>query len=92
MLAQQSLKSADVGDLVRLQHSRCSEWRLPRSPDLVVTNPPWGRRLQSPDSREGRTLAGHPEEDAFSLADDATSLEDLQAFLKGQCQGILSSD
>ena len=44
-LAAQGAELAKVKQTIRLRHGTCSTWQLPAVPDVVVTNPPWGRRL-----------------------------------------------
>lgn len=44
-LAKQCLQAAGVAGSVHLHQGACGHWNLPGTPDAVVTNPPWGRRL-----------------------------------------------
>lgn len=44
-LAKQCVQAARVADSVYLNEGRCEDWKLPKTPDVVVTNPPWGVRL-----------------------------------------------
>ena len=46
--------------MIRLHHGECRDWRLPRPPALVVSNPPWGQRLLNPER-----------EDSFSRGDES---------------------
>eukprot|EP00892_Ulva_mutabilis_P010337 jgi/Ulvmu1/7676/UM038_0106.1 len=87
-LAQQALQEARVAPSVQLRIGNCRDWRLPQTPDLVVTNPPWGRRLGGPQSRnfdDGTEECAGEEEGEEEPA--AAAWADLGAFLKGQCPG-----
>lgn len=72
---------------VQLRRGNCRDWRLPEAPDLVITNPPWGKRLGGPAARDEDGAEVWSAEDG---ADD--SLEeawtDLRVFLKEQCPGV----
>lgn len=52
-LTQHGATAAGVRHLVKLHHGDCSTWTLPRRPDVVVCNPPWGHRLTGSE-RGGR--------------------------------------
>lgn len=65
-LAKQCLQAARVADSVHLHQGACGHWNLPGTPDIVVTNPPWGLRLAG-----GRNDIGDfedPEKDSGSLS------------------------
>lgn len=67
-----------MADLVRLQRGLCGEWQLPPRADgplLVVTNPPWGRRLEG----------GHG--DGADDGDLVDAWRQLAWFLRQQCAG-----
>lgn len=67
---------------VQLHLGNCHDWVLPEAPDIVITNPPWGRRLGGPQDYFG-SEDEEPEEEA--KAEEAWA--DLRQFLKGQCPG-----
>lgn len=45
-LAVADQRSAGVGALTVLHQGDCADWVLPGAPRLVVSNPPWGNRLE----------------------------------------------
>ena len=48
-IAQRALRQAQLTDKVRLDQVDAREWRPPFDPEWVVTNPPYGERLQADD-------------------------------------------
>jgi 23S rRNA G2445 N2-methylase RlmL len=96
-LASHSIEAARVKGSVRLRHGSCASWQLPAVPDMVVTNPPWGRRLLG--SRSGRLHSPH-DGNSDGVGESATwhdaeqldcELEaawlDLKRFLRDGCCG-----
>jgi 23S rRNA G2445 N2-methylase RlmL len=86
VLAQQNLERAKVQQSVRLRLGNCSTWILPNSPDVLVTNPPWGERLSGADGLS----------DGASVAESVLDTEgggpvqawqDLRDFMKRECGG-----
>lgn len=64
-LALKDVEAAGMRPMIRLHKGECRDWRLPRPPALVVSNPPWGQRLLNPER-----------EDSFSRGDES----DLEAW------------
>ncbi|CAG9467463.1 unnamed protein product [Pedinophyceae sp. YPF-701] len=77
-LARECASRAGAGN-VAIRHGNCVSWRLPRAPDVIVTNPPWGRRLH--DERGARR--GHEDENEAL----AGAWRDLASFFREQCGG-----
>lgn len=79
-LAARDADAAGVRSMIEIRQGTCESWVLPRNPDIVITNPPWGQRLL------GEREVGKPSE---SL--DTDSLErtwgSLGYFLKHQAGG-----
>lgn len=44
-LAEENIRGAGVQSLVQLSCSDIDNFRIPKKPNLVITNPPWGQRL-----------------------------------------------
>ncbi|PRW59721.1 RNA methylase [Chlorella sorokiniana] len=68
-LALKDVEAAGMQPMIRLHKGECRDWRLPRPPTLVVSNPPWGQRLLNPDR-----------EDSFSRGDES----DLEAWWQSE--------
>jgi putative N6-adenine-specific DNA methylase len=49
-LAQQAMGAADVADTIALHHGEVRDYIPPFRPALIVTNPPYGDRLQADES------------------------------------------
>lgn len=60
-LALRDVQAARVQPMVRLHQGACVDWRLPRPPALVVSNPPWGQRL----------MGGHGDDSGGGSGEDA---------------------
>ena len=103
-LAEQAAVAAGVDHLVSFRLGDCRDWRLESGagrPSSVLSNPPWGQRLLSPDDRgrgtyggEGRDAGGREwEEDRDGLEE---SWGRLGTFLRRECTGadawLLSGD
>lgn len=48
-IAKRALQQAKLTDRVQLDHTDAREWQPPFQPEWVLTNPPYGERLQSDD-------------------------------------------
>lgn len=48
-IARQALRQAQLTDLIQLDHGDARDWQPPFTPECVVTNPPYGERLQGDD-------------------------------------------
>lgn len=48
-IAARNAKSAGVADLITLQQQDFRNFKHPEAPAIIVTNPPYGKRLTSPD-------------------------------------------
>lgn len=48
-LARADIKEAGLQDLITLQQGSCDRFEPSRKPDIVVSNPPWGQRLDRED-------------------------------------------
>ena len=48
-IAKRALQQAKLTDRVQLDHTDAREWQPPFPPEWVLTNPPYGERLQSDD-------------------------------------------
>lgn len=83
ILAQQGLAKAGVADSVRLRHGRCVDWHLPRAPDIVMVNPPWGSRLAAEDPGASSWRDRGDEQSELGAA-----WQDLRDFLKAECAGV----
>lgn len=81
-LAMENVRSAGVQSVVRLRRGDCSSWTLPRTPDVVVTNPPWGKRLED----RGGSSSGR-KDDFFETGSISGSWSKLGTFLKREAQG-----
>lgn len=57
-LALNDIQAAGMQPMVRLHHGECREWRLPRPPAVVVSNPPWGQRLSGERQQESEFAGG----------------------------------
>lgn len=75
-LCMRDVQTARLDRWVKLHHGDCREWKLPKKPTLVMSNPPWGRRLSL--QRNG----GDEEGDETSMSWSA-----LGAFLKREAGG-----
>eukprot|EP00890_Picochlorum_soloecismus_P001063 jgi/Picsp_1/1958/NSC_05424-R1_thump domain protein len=81
-LAMENVRSAGVQSVIRLRRGDCSSWSLPRPPDMVVTNPPWGKRLEDAAGSSSRRRDEFFESDSIS-----GSWSKLGSFLKREAQG-----
>jgi 23S rRNA G2445 N2-methylase RlmL len=56
-LALHDVEASGMARMVRLHHGECRGWELPRPPTVIVSNPPWARRLggrtEGDDNGEG---------------------------------------
>lgn len=82
-LAKQGVMDARVAASVQLRLGNCRDWRLPEAPDIVITNPPWGKRLGGQQGFPGSGDEGLVESEG--AAEEAWG--DLRVFLKEQCPG-----
>jgi len=48
-IAKQALQQAKLSDRIQLDHTDARDWQPPFEPEWIVTNPPYGERLQSDD-------------------------------------------
>lgn len=51
-LAQRGADAAGVGELISFRHAPIEDYTPSFRPDLVLTNPPWGLRLESDDEEQ----------------------------------------
>lgn len=61
-LADRDAEAAGVRHLIRLYHGDCADWELPYTPQLVISNPPWGQRLMGREDRGERQPEGQEPE------------------------------
>jgi len=52
-LAKTDVDCAEVADIVKLKMGAVADLHLPRAPTLVVSNPPWGQRLDGGSAPRG---------------------------------------
>jgi len=83
-LARAAADFAGVGGAVDLSLGEAGDWAPSHRPTIVVTNPPWGRRLDA-DGRGGDDFWG-PQRDTPDpdSDDDAGAWTQLGAFLRSQ--------
>jgi 23S rRNA G2445 N2-methylase RlmL len=84
-LAMENVKAAGVQSVVRLHRGDCSRWTLPRTPDIIVTNPPWGKRLEDGVIKAGPSSSRR--NDFFETESTSVSWSKLGNFLKREAQG-----
>lgn len=85
-LAKQGVTDARVAASVQLRLGNCRDWCLPEAPDIVITNPPWGKRLGGPQG-----YPGGGDDDGLMESESAAeeAWGDLRVFLKEQCAGVV---
>ena len=86
-LAQNGIANLRMQKSVRLHLGNSADWKLPRKPDLVVTNPPWGVRLLGRAQSVRGAADSVPEPDDMSNQELDDTWSDLRMFLKSQCAG-----
>eukprot|EP00873_Tetraselmis_striata_P011136 jgi/Tetstr1/431400/TSEL_021090.t1 len=89
-LAKNGVEGAGVADIVKLKLAAVEDLELPCEPTLVVSNPPWGQRLDGGD-RGGRGGRGGGPDDGL-----VQTWIELGMFLKRECRnatvGILNGE
>jgi putative N6-adenine-specific DNA methylase len=98
-LAHRDAEASGMARGITLRQGGCADWQLEAPPQLVVTNPPWGQRLQGTRrGGEGGSEGGQAGQGGWSDSDDdffgeepgmplEQSWKDLSTFLKRQCVG-----
>lgn len=63
-LSLRDIRASGMDKIIKLHHCNCKTWELPQKPSLVITNPPWGKRLMSAQrgAREGQERGGRERE------------------------------
>jgi 23S rRNA G2445 N2-methylase RlmL len=46
-LSLRDIRASGMEKYIKLHHGNCKSWELPQTPSIVITNPPWGKRLMS---------------------------------------------
>ncbi|KAL4551698.1 hypothetical protein Ndes2526B_g05966 [Nannochloris sp. 'desiccata'] len=59
-LSLRDIRASGMEKYIKLHHGNCKTWEFPQTPSIVVTNPPWGKRLMSAQrgAREGQERGG----------------------------------
>jgi 23S rRNA G2445 N2-methylase RlmL len=59
-LSLRDITASGMEKYIKLHHGNCKTWELPEKPAIVLTNPPWGKRLMSAQrgAREGQERGG----------------------------------